>query len=618
MILNAKTGELQDVSSSGESMRDMLSSVLGSNINSLLQQVGQPNLAVSVIAEKGWQTRTCLRDITGVELTVTKVTDNQVWVSYHGGEPGNRLAGVAILERASGWIIKQVLTTELEHTFAGKTIGIRSTQIMAQVADAQETHVPRLRSDWANRWTPLSGGELPDKIVSVSDADKMFGQPHATLEQDEDTLKLSLRPQVSHPARTGVVKISDPVLFDARGEKLTPPMQLGRAYTYGGDEEDALTEATLHFTALGDLTQIARQTASLQATVAWYPDESFIIRLTPDKHQQAHYQKKGVNIHFGPSEDADVYELTFEGKATDRVSPRLADGQPFDIQFRAYPAAPQWLTAEESLVRYRASARPEAHRMLIRTDRAPAYIDLVVSRSADVAASSRQLTFRTADARRMGPAVKPEAQYLYEGTRQPAPLHALKPTGLDRGQVLLSMLQAQIEACTASLTPSAEEAGTPLIFAAITDNDSFAQPAMLQLQTEDGVRQFFYDLGERTVDLSCTSSAMWQPAELILDEQSPWVVATEDLLNKHHFSTVGELLAHYRILDAKGRVLSLQTVSEGVALTPSTALDAVIFPDNTLRVAGVPTTIEVIGHDDKPIERQFKVTFPRLAEVGAQ
>ena len=95
-----------------------------------------------------------------MSLSVTKVDDSRVWVTYQGGTEGHRLAGLAILDRKTGWLEKQVQTSELEQTVKGKTIHIRGTQVTALVRDNEENYIPDIHAKWANHWIDLEGGNL--------------------------------------------------------------------------------------------------------------------------------------------------------------------------------------------------------------------------------------------------------------------------------------------------------------------------------------------------------------------------------------------------------------------------------------------------------------------------
>ncbi|MGY8897385.1 MAG: hypothetical protein ACKVI8_05080 [Paraglaciecola sp.] len=619
MTINLETGKLLEVDASGESLKQQLKQILGDKVDNLFEQAGQPNLPIAVTPEKDWQTQGTLSGVPDVSLSVTKVDDSRVWVTYQGGTEGHRLAGLAILDRKTGWLEKQVQTSELEQTVKGKTIHIRGTQVTALVSDNEENYIPDIHAKWANHWIDLEGGKSPDEIVTITDPKNIFFEPNGLLTKDDDTLSLSLNHAAAKKVRVGDIEIFAARAFDFAGNEIDTPMHTTPTYTrHLAQDNRQTTEADLQLTSSGVLTDTIEQIAKVTAKVAWYPDETFTLRLALDDKLTAHYAKNGVEIDFKPTEQDDIYEVSFNGRPRDSLVTRLGEGQPYQIQFRANPAAPKWLDAQESNLRYIASPDPEAHRVLIKTDTPPSHVDVVVLRSASEAEVVREVTFLSQRAQRFDPNVQPQTRYLFDSDQPANPIPAVKPQGVERGQVIFPLGAEQAKTCQASLSPEAQEAGRSLVFARSQTPKNFTHPVALKLQTEDGVREYFYQLGERDIRLHCDTTRTWQPANIALNEKTPWVIPLASLNKDKRLSTVGDLLSQYRFLDEKKRILSLTTLKENAELAPQTPLDDVTFPDGSLRIAGALASVQVISITPTPIDQSFSVTFPELPTESAE
>ncbi|MBN27528.1 MAG: hypothetical protein CL578_21130 [Alteromonadaceae bacterium] len=619
MTINLETGKLLEVDASGESLKQQLKQILGEKVDNLFEQAGQPNLPIAITPEKDWQTQGTLSGVPDVSLSVTKVDDSRVWVTYQGGTEGHRLAGLAILDRKTGWLEKQVQTSELEQTVKGKTIHIRGTQVTALVSDNEENYIPDIHAKWANHWIDLEGGKSPNEIVTITDPKNIFFEPNGLLTKDDDTLSLSLNHAAAKKVRVGDIEIFAARAFDFAGNEIDTPMHTTPTYTrHLAQDNRQTTEADLQLTSSGVLIDTIEQIAKVTAKVAWYPDETFTLRLALDDKLTAHYAKNGVEIDFKPTEQDDIYEVSFNGRPRDSLVTRLGEGQPYQVQFRANPAAPKWLDAQESNLRYIASPDPEAHRVLIKTDTPPSHVDVVVLRSASEAEVVREVTFLSERAQRFDPNVQPQTRYLFDSDQPANPIPAVKPQGVEQGQVIFPLGAEQAKTCQASLSPEAQEAGRSLVFARSQTPENFTHPVALKLQTEDGVREYFYQLGERDIRLHCDTTRTWQPANIALNEKTPWVIPLASLNKDKRLSTVGDVLSQYRFLDEKKRILSLTTLKENAELAPQTPLDDVTFPDGSLRIAGAPASVQVISVTPTPIDQSFSVTFPELPTESAE
>lgn len=628
MVIDDETGEMVDVSAQGSSLRSKLSNMLGSGVDNLFKQANQPSIAASIAPKEGWKVSKTFRGVPEVQFNVTRVTEKKVWLRFDGGEASNQVAGVAVLERESGWIEHQVITSSSRQTIAGKEVAVRTTEVMARVVDGHEGYVPRLRSNFSNRWIDIPGSSPDHNIEAASDLSNIFSQKNGHVKQDEDTLSLELQHGLDKHRFLGLIEISDAQVFDENDEPINSPTHLGPTYSYNDYRNDGkISTAELSFIGLDNQVKFVNDVASVRAKVAWYPDASFTVKLTPDVDNNAQYEGRGVKINFRPMDSKEsrlysqhddttdstfIYELTFEGREKDRLSFQLGNEQAYAVQYHAYPKAPKWLTSEESNLRYQASAHPEAHRVLIRTSEPPTSVNLVVERAEKEAAEVRELIFLTDKAKRFSPNVKPDTSFLFKENTPDIDIGNLAPLGIKRGQVELVVGDMQVNACTATLSPEAKEAGTPIVFKPVFNEKSFKKPASLLLQTEDGIRTYFYGLGPREVHLSCTHTAKWINVDLTLDEDSPWVVPMEKLSIPPNIETIGDLFNSYRFVDSEGRALNLIANHEDVETTPDTPLNAFVFPHNTLRIAGEPVSIQKIEMVDSPINRKFSVTLPSL------
>ena len=123
-----------------------------------------PAFPVTVQAEEGWSTTLPeLGSYEDVEVRVTAVTGDEVRVAFTGGTGpdtppdadvprpwrtrGHRIAGLAVLDRAEGWVIRQVVTCETTLTLDGQKLPSRRTTVLTPLTDGEESFAPE-----GSRW----------------------------------------------------------------------------------------------------------------------------------------------------------------------------------------------------------------------------------------------------------------------------------------------------------------------------------------------------------------------------------------------------------------------------------------------------------------------------------
>lgn len=619
MSIDQNSGALVDITSDTQSMKQQLTTILGNELEELFNQVSQPNFGVPVTAQSQWSVSTNLKGVPNVDVKVTRVTEKQIWVEYAGGSAGHRLAGVAQLERDSGWVKKQVLTMQVEQEFKNQRLAIRRTEIMSQVSDGAYAYVPHLSKGWADRWIDTQGRGTSEQIENIEDKAQIFTGKPGTLEKDGKELLLEIKHKGSKQEKPGKIAIREAKAFDLAGNPIVTPMHTSSSFSYDtADNQQKVTQSNLILTAGADLSETMQQIGKVEAKVAWFPDRSFEFSIQLDEAQPVHYEDNGVKITFRPQSEKNVYALAFEGQPGDGMMAFFPRGQKYQVQYRGNPMGPDWLTAEESYQRFEASSNPDAYTMLIKTKTLPAELNLRIQRHSQTPEETRTVTFYSDEALRTAPEIEPETEYLYETKVASLSSTNIKPEGINQGQVFFVLGAAQLESCSASLKPEAFEEGTALVFNRKTTTSSFTRPGRLILETEDGIRRYFYGLGEREVKLQCRKTVSWTPTDITLNDSSPWVVSLAMLPEAEKMKTVGELLARYRFIDNSGRALSLVRPTSNKAIRPDTPLEEVAFSNKTLRVAGVPVAIYSATSLEKPVEQRFVVNFPNLPKKEAE
>ena len=568
------------------------------------EQLGQPVAPVAIEVEKGWTTTTTLPGVADVEITVSAVTPDAVFLSYEGASEDTKLSGVSVLARDGGWVERSVMTYdtrilpgEEDESFMRQTIA------MAPADSPYPLHTFAFQGEpeWYDMPTyPFSSTVMPP------DPDLVFtGKPgEADSTVDPYTLRFTHDPAAG--SNIGRFTLHDLRLFDGDTE-LPTQFIATMPITFPVSGGVYQTVSRVRPVGVNDVRDDLERATELTADVDWYPSEPFTLTLHPDADGKASVSRNGATATFRPTDDG--YELLLSGKTWDFFGLSFPEGSEVKGQIYAADSGANWLTPEESQARRLALPDFSGIKVVLKAETVPEKIDIRVERYAETPAATRAVVFRTARGKRLDPDTEPETRALYPDGAPPT-LDAITPEGLDLAALRFRLSTTQAKHCEARLDEPAPLSGHELVFE--TRADEQTGTTTLQLETDDGIRTHFYGHEPITVVIDCGSIVEWREAPEALDPERPWLIDPETL-GADSTMTIAEFNERFRLVDAEGTALALVS-PDGTPLTPDDTLASALFDDGDIRAAGRPQRILEAQAGPDPVTRRFEVRFPDLPE----
>lgn len=599
--VNLESGKVEDVTARGDT------EVPPQMIDGMMQQFSASFTPTPIEVREGWSTTVpSYAGIPEVTISVTEVSDDSVFLRYEGDSDMARLTGLVVLDREEGWVERAVMTSDRRISPDEGDLGtLRET-----IALAPRDYPFPVHADYV--LAPPEWGDMPETTTPLeplpSEAE-VFPHERGRIEDRFDRLELEFTHQTAFAENVGRFSISDPQ-FLVGDEALDIPLRAAMPWTIRNwqseDGDPQISRSEFETTTLEDASRALLEATAVRADVAWYPVTPFELTLTPDETGHAEVTRDGATARLAPGEEG--YVLTLFGKEEDVFSWALPEGSNAQGKIYARDRGPDWLTPVESLARRAASPNYSGVKVVLRMDEPPESVTVRVNRYASEAAATHEMRFLTERGKRLDPDTPPERRLLFRDT-PPAALDEVAPEGLEAGALRFRLPTAQAGHCSARL----DGAGTdhPLVFAERRPEGSgYHGTRLLELQTEDGVRRHFYEIGEQDVTLSCDATLSWTEAEVQPAAERPWEIDPAALEIPSDM-TVWELMDQLRFVDKEGDALTLAAPGGGW-LSIEDTVGQVTFPDGTLHVAGKPTAILRATPDAEPVTRRFTVTFPDL------
>ncbi|MET3601792.1 hypothetical protein [Martelella mangrovi] len=600
-LVDLDEGRLVDFSArGGGEMPDQM-------VGQITEQFEQPVPPVAIEAEEGWSTTADLELVRDVDVTVTKVTPDQVFVRYNGAGPFRKLSGVSVLDRETGWVERSVMTYETLLDIEDKDGDhIRQTLAMAPADYPKGVYADFARDE--PEWYPMPEGPLPPP-EPVPDATQIFAHPFGTADKaDDDALSLTLGHTAAIGDNIGRFEIHDVRLFE--GERpLETRVITSEPITFPGYGDDPFqTYIRARPTGIGDAREDLARATEVRADIDWYPPESFVLTLQPEEDGNARVSRDGVTATLSPADEG--YELLLSGGPSDYFNWSFPEGSDVQGMIYAGDRGADWLTPTESQVRLLATPDQNALLIALKADEMPDEIRVRVNRFADEPAMTRQVGFLTERGERLNPDSEPKKQLLFRDG-EPVALEDIAPEGLESAALRFRLPMLQAEHCDAQLAEPAPLAGHALTFVQkAPDGSGYQGTRLLELQTEDGIRTHFYDHGTVEAVLECDSTLVWKDAGITPDSERPWQIEPE-MLGVDPSMTIAEFNDHFRLVDKNDAALALVSPDSGRLWMDDTIADA-LFEGGYFRAAGKPARILEAVVEPEPVTRRFTVTFPEL------
>ncbi|PJE28322.1 hypothetical protein PSM7751_02269 [Pseudooceanicola marinus] len=363
-----------------------------------------PAFPITVQAEEGWSTTLPeLGSYEDVEVRVTAVTEDEVRVAFTGGtgpdtppdadDPrpwrtrGHRIAGLAVLDRAEGWVIRQVVTRETTLTLNGQKLPSRRTTVLTPLTDGEESFAPE-----GSRWPRDIEKVMAPTDLPPATEDQMFGD-EATFEFYGAPALLAIPAEMESFIQAGRMTFNDLRLFDEAGEPVDLRTHIGTVYAQPdfGYPDSLRSAALVTPNVIGPvmLDQMSRMTAE----VAWYPSTTQVIEMTADEDGRASVDSNGLRAQLHPGDRPGTYILRYSGQKDDLITWSVPEEISGQAALYAHDRGPDWLSPAESQVRMFAAEHPEGQTLVLDTETAPQAIHLRLARPAEQPQVRREITF---------------------------------------------------------------------------------------------------------------------------------------------------------------------------------------------------------------------------------
>ncbi|WP_018139544.1 MULTISPECIES: hypothetical protein [unclassified Thioalkalivibrio] len=610
----------------------------------LEEQLGQPGLLTALPAEEGAElTMDGWGEWPELGVTVAEVSDSHVTVLVEAERQGDRVFGVMVLDRETGWMERLFAVSETdmeEDRFSG-----RVRQSLAMVPEGWEHDLPGmfdlarhnagLEPELAELWEPY-GAATEDAAAS---ADEVWPSDIGVLDRDngrELQLKLEHLINPESVQTFGQMRVSGLRLLDKHGDEVDlavhsspPTMQ------YGFDDSRRMsTVHTLHPLGWQDMTDRLQAVEAIQAEAAWHPVTVHEVEISlDDEAETREVETGGARFKVTALDAAGEYRVDYWG-GPGQLYPWWISPAPGarGMLLRTEPdALPEWFGFEEAVMLD--SIRHEYQRVSFHLafDEPPEQLTLPVYSHADEPAFTRSLRYMTREQRLADLDVPPPgSRPLFHQTeedfgsadgRLSDPGGKPVPFGEESNQLHVVLSGDQQLRCRLTVENDAQGQGRALVWtperSTWWSGDEGVQLPHRQryiLRTEDGHHQYFYDL-EVESRLRCRGGDEWVPVRHALDDR-PWMVDLRALLGDEFDEDLAmrTLLTDYRFLDAQGEALGVlpngrEELAGGLA---EASLSAYLEEEHYIRVMGEAVGVEQRVARDETLDRRWTSELPPL------
>lgn len=563
---------------------------------------------------EGWHGMRAMEGPTDVDVRVTRVTPDRVFLHYEGESDLIKLSGLSVVERDTGWVARAAMTFEAGLVPGDPGSGhIRQTLVMVPASGAPVTRADAATGD--PEWHRMPTHPLP-AVPEPPEPDQIFAHPFGEALNDETTLFLRFGHDVAPGAAVGRFEIGELRLYEGETPLETTLMPSAvNTWTRSEVRQDTRevsveSQFLLRPTGLSDARRDMARTTAVRAQVKWYRPDPVLFTLRPDAQGRAEIRRDGINLRFSPAGTG--FELVMSGAPKDTFSWSFPGADNVRGKLYAGDRGATWLTPAESQARRFAARDESAVRLVLQAAQPPEEIEVQVNRATPEPTAIREVVFLTPRGARLNPDLPPEQKRLFAGSERPRGVNEISPEGLGQAAFRLRLPAAQAGLCEAELVRAPAISERDLKFVPVSPDDGtvYHGTRLLELQTVDGVRSHFYGHGEVESELRCSGLISWEDSAFPLDPERPWIIDPA-ALSLDPQMRLSALFDHYRFETDNGVALSLAAPG-GRRLWMDDRLSKALFEDGMLHVAGRPARIMRAVSDETPYRRRFRVTFPDL------
>ncbi|MFG0454958.1 hypothetical protein [Shewanella mangrovisoli] len=563
------------------------------------------------------------------KLTVLKVTDTHVLAQVESEGEQAKIYGQLMLERDRGWLVQMGLVAEVPFERYGFKGTMRSNVIMVPKERELGDLSQRVAFDYD--FPPGEYEKQPE--LSLEEANKpltqeaVFAYDAGYFDLIDDQLSLTYQHDFSGLKASGEFRLTDITAHSADGSVL--PLQLDKIYRFNFAEKDGFYKSVEQHLLVGwnEPSELFSQVTEFRAKAHYQGAKLVKLALTPDPNKTVSLQYKDLQLEFAPIPDKPFsYVLTSRDPTHKSWLAGRFDGAEGAMMKYQSPSVegPAWLTsAERNMLGLAASMQFEPT-TFFSFPAEPPTLTIYVNTPDESSELTKNVRFIPMMDYMKNVAYPPvDQRTLYRDDMyaryNEAPQEALatdpallEPQMVAKYGVSLQLSAEQAAVCSLTVVDAPQVDGHSLQWTQIKSENSMAEhlekTVLYQLTSADGIRRNFYDIKVSSA-LSCSGTPEWHA--LAYQPKQGWLIDTTQLPELDTTQTVGEVMRHYRFLNAQNIPLApfMQAERDDFYQRP---LQQVLHQDRWFELQGRVQAIEYLKVSGEPINKQWVTTFPAL------
>lgn len=629
------SGALMDIRGRHREHWDALIEEAGEGFASeIRKQLNTPALLERIPARVGAEVK--LPSFQGSEdllLRVEEVSDEEVLASVQLSSEQARAYGYLRLERKSGWLRRLAMVAEQpfdEYGFRGTTrtqfLMLPAEQGVALSSlDAYGWGEPDEEGFIFPSWEEQAV-ELP---AEPAREDQVFPSGVGSLEYYDEDIRLEYLHALDNTA--GHVEFRQLQALDDQGEPLDLQLSGGTWGMTRSFQPDEGVRSIAVYLPLGWHDTPAKLEAlnQIRLQADYFPYLPERLELPVDAHRSSRLEVDGAGVELSPTGNPGEFILSFSTSERAFFSMAVEGLAGARGWWHVEPPPADWLTLDDAQLLRSVAAHGGGWRYRVKfAGDAPKVLGVHLLRRQAQAQFTRELQFLSGEALYDRLDLPPQASYYLHADPServqpraaPFDLQTLALEDAELNRLRLTLTAEQSAFCQLKVLDAPNEAGRALSWVPAPAERDYSGGLQLpstqqwQLRTEDGVRQYFYDI-ELSSRLSCSGHAVWSEVDLELGER-PWLIDPRRLPGyvAEPGLRAANFLGRYRFVDESGRALTLLPATSqqhGLDIGMA-ALSEYLTEEGLLRLAGTPVRVEQLHSDGEPFEKTWTTRLAPL------
>lgn len=576
--------------------------------------------------------------VADIILTVTEVTAEQVLLSIEATEAEIRLLGYIRLNRHNGWIDRMALLSEMPFDNGHVTGTDRSVVVMIP----QSQHSGNLNNlgyyndePYEYIWPEDFPADWLERANRKPNGQAIFPQETGIFSSDsydDEALRLTYPHQMLPLLAEGRLELTDLRFLDRERKPL--PINTAPYFSYlaswFGDEYQSVTSLSLTGWELSTQQFATLDTVEAEAAYHYARLQPVTLSVAAKEHSELEYQD--IRARLEPVSDKPNTFLLTLTSAKDRWF-SFYMGLPAETMVQMVPEHHSdnlLMSAKEAALLSLGKHTSPVSYFRLTFKQLPPDITLYINELTGEISAKGKLWFVSEDAYAKEDNAMPlRDQLLYQEDQDslfsmdnsPSETVSLKDMPLpqpDNHALALTLSAEQAALCELNILQAPDVNGHKLHWQQVADSyyDSEITPKKQrwQLTSEDGIRQYFYDM-KVTSRLQCEGDPKWTALQHN-QNGSFWRLDMTKLDPELDLSMpLQHFIAQYRFLNRNNKALALvypspqyEIIDEHASLT----LKSILIDGRWLKISGRAVAVEKLDIQGQAVSREWTAEFPPL------